>query len=87
MHLPTFRYRAFIFPAVFYFAANVISIYALSHLRSYVFAVIMNFRIVIALLLSSLMIANKVVTSDHWRAVIIICCAATILCLDKEVPL
>lgn len=39
-------------PAMLYFASNVTAVYALSHVRSYMFTAIMNARIVFAALLS-----------------------------------
>lgn len=64
-----------------YFASNVMSVHALSRLRSYIFTAIMNSRIVFAALLSMVLL-NKAIRPEQWRAIIVIFCAATILCLE-----
>ena len=64
-----------------YFASNVTCIYALSYVRSYIFTAIMNSRIVFAALLSFLLL-KKTITTEQWRAVVIIFCSATVLCLE-----
>jgi drug/metabolite transporter (DMT)-like permease len=73
--------RSLFIPAMLYFIANVASVYALSSVRSYIFSAIMNARIVFAAFLS-LILLRKVVTPDQWRAIIIIFCSATLLCLE-----
>jgi hypothetical protein len=68
-------------PAALYFLGNVSGVYALSNIRSYIFSAIMNARIVFAALLS-LVVLRKVVTSEQWRAIVVIFCAATSLCME-----
>jgi threonine/homoserine efflux transporter RhtA len=55
--------------------------HALSHLRSYIFTAVMNARIVFAALLSMLLLDRRV-SGEQWRAIVIIVCAATVLCLE-----
>lgn len=74
-------YRALFLPAMLYFVANVTAIHALSHVRSYIFAAIMNSRIVFAALLSVALL-NKSLSAEQWRALVMIFCAATVLCLE-----
>jgi hypothetical protein len=64
-----------------YFISNVMAMHALSHLRSYIFTAIMNLRIVFAALLSTILL-RKSIKVDQWRAITIISCAATALCLE-----
>jgi len=68
-------------PALLYFASNVTAMHALSHLRSYIFTAIMNSRIVFAALLSVLVL-RKSINPEQWRAIVIIFCSATVLCLE-----
>lgn len=68
-------------PALLYFASNVTAMHALSHLRSYIFTAIMNSRIVFAALLSVLLL-RKSINPEQWRAIVIIFCSATVLCLE-----
>ncbi len=75
------RMSALLLPAMLYFASNVTAMHALSHLRSYIFTAIMNSRIVFAALLSMLLL-HKSINADQWRAILIIFCAATVLCLE-----
>lgn len=75
------RLSALLLPAAMYFASNLTAMHALSHLRSYIFTAVMNARIVFAALLSMLLM-NKRVSGEQWRAIIIIVCAATVLCLE-----
>lgn len=77
----TWYLRALLLPALLYFASNVTAMHALSHLRSYIFTAIMNSRIVFAALLSMTLL-NKSISGEQWRAIIIIFCAATVLCLE-----
>ena len=77
----TWYLRASVLPALLYFASNVTAMHALSHLRSYIFTAIMNSRIVFAALLSMTLL-NKRISGEQWRAIIIIFCAATVLCLE-----
>lgn len=44
--------RGLVIPALLYFISNVLSVYALGHVRSYIFTAIMNSRIVFAAILS-----------------------------------
>lgn len=108
-----------------YFASNVTAVYALSHVRSYIFTAIMNSRIVFAAVLS-LVVLDKTIrqgssttrpgggvrpvawrladrpvaeracwvvlgvwcggggacSTEQWRAILIIFCSATVLCLE-----
>lgn len=68
-------------PAMLYFASNVTAMHALSHLRSYIFTAIMNSRIVFAALLSMVLL-RKSINAEQWRAITIVCCAASVLCLE-----
>jgi len=64
-----------------YFISNVTAMHALSYLRSYIFTAIMNLRIVFAALLSMILL-RKSISADQWRAITVIFCAATVLCLE-----
>jgi UDP-sugar transporter A1/2/3 len=55
--------------------------HALSHLRSSIFTAIMNSRIVFAALLSVLVL-RKSINPEQWRAIVVIFCSATVLCLE-----
>ena len=55
--------------------------HALSHLRSYIFTAIMNSRLVFAALLS-VVVLRKSINPEQWRALVIIFCSATVLCLE-----
>lgn len=55
--------------------------HALSHLRSSIFSAVMNARIVFAALLSMALLKKRV-SGEQWRAIFIIVCAASILCLE-----
>lgn len=78
---PNIYQRALLLPALLYFVSNVLTIYSLSHLRSYIFTAIMNTRIVIAASLS-LLLLEKSINGEQWRAILIVFCAATVLCLE-----
>lgn len=68
-------------PAALYFASNLTAMHALSHLRSSIFSAVMNARIVFAALLSMALLKKRV-SGEQWRAIVIIVCAASILCLE-----
>jgi drug/metabolite transporter (DMT)-like permease len=74
-------YSGLLLPSALYFVANITAIHALSHVRSYIFTAIMNARIVVAALLSTCLL-NKSINGEQWRAILIIFCAATMLCLE-----
>lgn len=57
------------------------AMYALGHLRSYIFAAIMNARIVFAAILSTALLKKRMHT-QQWCAIIVVACAATFLCLQ-----
>jgi hypothetical protein len=50
-------------------------------MRSYIFTAIMNSRIVFTALLSTCLM-NKSINCEQWRAIIVIFCAVTVLCLE-----
>ena len=72
---------ALVLPALFYFFSNVLALHALSHLRSSVFSAIMNSRIIFAASFS-MPLLHKHVNGGQWRAILILVCAATMLCLE-----
>ena len=72
---------ALVLPALFYFLSNVLALHALSHLRSSVFSAIMNSRIIFAASFS-MPLLHKHVNGGQWRAILILVCAATMLCLE-----
>lgn len=72
---------ALLLPAALYFASNLTAMHALSHLRSSIFSAVMNARIVFAALLSMALLKKRV-SVEQWRAIVIIVCAASILCLE-----
>lgn len=79
--IPDNHISTLLLPALLYFASNVTAMHALSHLRSYIFTAIMNSRIVFAALLSVLVL-RKSINTKQWRAIVIIFCSATVLCLE-----
>jgi hypothetical protein len=68
-------------PALFYFLSNVLALLALSHLRSSVFSAIMNSRIIFVAFFS-ISLLHKHLNGGQWRAILILGCAATMLCLE-----
>ena len=70
-----------VWPALLFFLSNILTIYSLTYLRSYVFAAIMNARIIFAAALSAPFL-DKSLTLDQWRAVVVIFCATTLLCSE-----
>jgi drug/metabolite transporter (DMT)-like permease len=72
---------ALVLPALFYFLSNVLALLALSHLRSSVFSAIMNSRIIFVAFFS-ISLLHKHLNGGQWRAILILGCAATMLCLE-----
>ncbi|GAB5031680.1 udp-n-acetylglucosamine [Nannochloropsis oceanica] len=75
------RQSALILPALLYFFSNVLVLNALSHLRFSMFSVVMNLRTFIVALLS-IPLLHKHLNGGQWRSIIILVCAATVLCLE-----
>jgi uncharacterized membrane protein len=73
--------KSLILPALLFFLSNILTIYSLIYLRSYIFAAIMNARIVFAAALS-VPFLGKALMLDQWRAIIVIYCATTLLCSE-----
>lgn len=74
---------ALVLPALFYFLSNVLALHALSQLRSSVFSAIMNSRIIFAAFFS-IPVLHKHLNGGQWRAILILVCAAAMLCLDDH---
>jgi len=75
------RNSTLLVPALMYFISNVTAMHALSHMRSYIFTAIMNLRIIFAALFSKILL-HKSIKTGQWRAITVIFCAATALCLE-----
>lgn len=75
--------QTFILPALFYFLSNVFSVLGVTQVRSSVFQVMMNARVVLAGLLSVLILKQRI-TPSEVRAILLIFCGATMLCLEQN---
>lgn len=78
--------RPLLLPAMLYFMSNVMAMYSLGYLRSYIFAAIMNLRIVVAAILSVVLLQRDII-GTQWHAIINVSCAATLLCIKNDEPL
>ncbi|KAM3571245.1 hypothetical protein VYU27_006702 [Nannochloropsis oceanica] len=75
------RQSALILPALLYFFSDVLVLNALSHLRFSILLVMINFRILVVAFLSAPFL-HQHLNGGEWRGIIILVCAATILCLE-----